>query len=538
MANLRIKDITTTASSTASGEYLAIDGLANGTRKLSATAPTFAGAVTATGGFVGALTGNADTVTTNANLTGPITSSGNATSIAAQTGTGTTFVTQASPTLTTPDIGTPSAGTVTNLSGTASININGTVGATTRAAGSFTTINVESAQASDASIDYQQIIKSTAAYNATPVAGILFQNKYNAAGNYAGMGGIDLGKENATDGNLAGYLAFHTRSGAGGVTEQMRIDSAGAITMVNGLAVTGTLSATQSIHWGTGGSTAAGSIYSDSNWGAILRAYTSSPSNADFLFQNSAGVTLMELDTSGLDVTGALTASTSIEATSGILRSSKAANDYGSLYLGAWGLDRVQFRSEAVNPGAGSGTGSGKLTIFTAANPTLTAAVEIGGTQAVRFNAYGAGTATFDSSGNITSVSDARAKDTIGDFTTGLAAIRQLQPKLYNWKPETGLVTTDVNASVYAQDLIAAGIPEAVSTTRTVNVTEEVTDDNGEKVQRQVLDSEGNPTTEIVDAESYSVNDRAVISVLINAVKELASKNDELESRIAALETK
>ena len=34
-------------------------------------------------------------------------------------------------TLTTPDIGTPSAGTVTNLTGTASININGTVGATT-----------------------------------------------------------------------------------------------------------------------------------------------------------------------------------------------------------------------------------------------------------------------------------------------------------------------------------------------------------------------------------------------------------------------
>jgi len=82
MANLRIKDITTTASSTASGEYLAIDGLANGTRKLSATAPTFAGAVTATGGFVGALTGNADTVTTNANLTGTVTSTGNTTAIA------------------------------------------------------------------------------------------------------------------------------------------------------------------------------------------------------------------------------------------------------------------------------------------------------------------------------------------------------------------------------------------------------------------------------------------------------------------------
>jgi hypothetical protein len=37
-------------------------------------------------------------------------------------------------------LGTPSSGTVTNLTGTASININGTVGATTAAAGTFTTV--------------------------------------------------------------------------------------------------------------------------------------------------------------------------------------------------------------------------------------------------------------------------------------------------------------------------------------------------------------------------------------------------------------
>lgn len=39
-------------------------------------------------------------------------------------------------------LGTPSSGTVTNLTGTASININGTVGATTPAAGTFTTATV------------------------------------------------------------------------------------------------------------------------------------------------------------------------------------------------------------------------------------------------------------------------------------------------------------------------------------------------------------------------------------------------------------
>jgi hypothetical protein len=55
--------------------------------------------------------------TLNANLTGPITSVGNATSVALQTGTGTKFVMDTAPTLVTPDIGTPSAGVATNLTG-------------------------------------------------------------------------------------------------------------------------------------------------------------------------------------------------------------------------------------------------------------------------------------------------------------------------------------------------------------------------------------------------------------------------------------
>ncbi len=80
---------------------------------------TFTQPITAdvTGTITGDVTGNADTVTTNANLTGPVTSVGNATSVAAQTGTGTTFVMNTSPTLVTPDIGTPSAGVLTNVTG-------------------------------------------------------------------------------------------------------------------------------------------------------------------------------------------------------------------------------------------------------------------------------------------------------------------------------------------------------------------------------------------------------------------------------------
>jgi len=62
-----------------------------------------------------------------------------AAAVTGETGTG-ALVFATSPTLVTPNLGTPSGGVVTNLTGTASININGTVGATTPNTGSFTTV--------------------------------------------------------------------------------------------------------------------------------------------------------------------------------------------------------------------------------------------------------------------------------------------------------------------------------------------------------------------------------------------------------------
>ena len=66
MADIRIKDLTTTASSTASDDFIAVDGTTNGTRKLNAFSPTFGGNATVTGtltvngatAFVGANTGS------------------------------------------------------------------------------------------------------------------------------------------------------------------------------------------------------------------------------------------------------------------------------------------------------------------------------------------------------------------------------------------------------------------------------------------------------------------------------------------------
>jgi hypothetical protein len=49
MADIRIKDLTTTASTTAADDFFAADGATNGTRKLSAYSPTFGGNATVGG---------------------------------------------------------------------------------------------------------------------------------------------------------------------------------------------------------------------------------------------------------------------------------------------------------------------------------------------------------------------------------------------------------------------------------------------------------------------------------------------------------
>jgi hypothetical protein len=123
-----------------------------------ATAATANGTVTGSGTTSGSntgdqtnITGNAATVTTNANLTGHITSTGNAavlgsftsaqlaTALTNETGSG-LAVFGTSPSLISPALGTPASGVVTNLTGTASININGTVGAGTPTTVAATTV--------------------------------------------------------------------------------------------------------------------------------------------------------------------------------------------------------------------------------------------------------------------------------------------------------------------------------------------------------------------------------------------------------------
>lgn len=73
------------------------------------------------------------------------------------------------------------------------------------------------------------ICEDTAAWDESPIAGVIFRGQHASNGARAFFSSVYGGKENSIDGDYAGYLAFATRpSGSTGV-EAVRIDSSGHV---------------------------------------------------------------------------------------------------------------------------------------------------------------------------------------------------------------------------------------------------------------------------------------------------------------------
>jgi len=153
-------------------------------------------------------------VGTTTNMAGALTYGG-VTLSNSVTGTG-SMVLATSPTLVTPALGTPSSGVVTNLTGTASININGTVGATTATTGTFTTLTA-TADSAFTSTGAVTISKGTVAQRpGSPAAGMLRFNDdsdefegYNGTA-WASVGGAALVNDTSTASNLFPLFANAT----------------------------------------------------------------------------------------------------------------------------------------------------------------------------------------------------------------------------------------------------------------------------------------------------------------------------------------
>jgi len=108
-----------------------------------------------------------------------------------ETGTG-ALVFANSPTLVTPALGTPASGVVTNLTGTASININGTVGATTPTTGAFTDVTTS----------------GTVTHNGGTANGVAYLNgsKVLTTGSALTFDGTNLGLGVTTNNNTPKYI--------------------------------------------------------------------------------------------------------------------------------------------------------------------------------------------------------------------------------------------------------------------------------------------------------------------------------------------
>ena len=115
-------------------------------------------------------------------------------------------------------------------------------------------------------------------------------------------------------------------------------------------------------------------------------------------------------------------------------------------------------------------------------------------TGAVQLSNYGAGAVQSDANGNLSVSSDERLKTMVGSFERGLEEILQLKPINYRWNAQSGLDQKGMYSGFSAQN-VQSVIPEAVGQ----------------------------------DQKGYlTLSDRPIIGALVNAIKELNTKNQAL----------
>jgi hypothetical protein len=135
-------------------------------------------------------------------------------------------------------------------------------------------LHVQGSPTTDGSIVFNQQLTATTAFNSSPQSGTMVSLKYNTGGDYAGLGGWSVIKENATDGNFAGAMLFHSRANGGAITERMRIDSSGNL-LVGGTSALGKTT----IYWD-----------SSAQQGITTRTSSGTFNGSPIQFLNSSGV--------------------------------------------------------------------------------------------------------------------------------------------------------------------------------------------------------------------------------------------------------
>ena len=204
-------------------------------------------------------------------------------------------------------------------------------------------------------------------------------------------------------------------------------------------AITGTdITASGSILWGSSGTYAAGSIYADSNWGAIFRAKTASPGSGIFMWANSAGTELMRISPTNNLLIGTTT----------------AINSYGRL-----GISGASAAGAGIMDFVNTGASTKKWQLGPDSNGNF---VAFNDATVGAYIAYGGTTWT-------PNVSDERLKNKVSDINNGLDAINKLQPLTFYYKnqeqtgiPSYGFFAQNVGYAIPDAQLISPKVDEVL----------------------------------------------------------------------------
>jgi hypothetical protein len=415
-----------------------------------------------------------------------------------------------SPTLTTPALGTPASGVVTNLTGTASININGTVGATTPSTGNFTTLGATGVATFSAGTVSAPAITTTGDTN----TGIFFP--------------------------AADTIAF-TEGGA----ESMRIDSSGNVgigtsspsTYSAKLVVTNTTTSTNLSLVNTSGVSNTNTVSTDyylpdnstglskvaiigvdntsatgNRYGNIYFSTSNAGAPAERMRITSGG----RVELSSLGVFRLQTGSTTMDCTPTAGATDSFVWNLSNASIFAWsqsGTERMRIDSSGnllVN--TTSQIGNGKISVL-AANGATAIGVRIvtNGNYGMQFQNASDTNVGFiqinSSSTQYSTSSDYRLKESIAPMTGALATVQALKPVTYNWK-----VDGSSSQGFIAHELQAV-VPECVT---------------GEK---DAVDSDGKPVYQGIDTSF-------LVATLTAAIQEQQAMIETLTTRLNALEGK
>jgi hypothetical protein len=179
------------------------------------------------------------------------------------------------------------------------------------------------------------------------------------------------------------------------------------------------------------------------------------------------------------------------------------------------------------------------------------AAMRLSSAGALQLNTYGAGTLTTDASGNVTAVSDLRLKTNVRPFTKGLAALRALPaPIMHGYTVASGLDQQRDDYAGFGLDAaFEAVLPEAVGRMKVVRDATP-TPEAAARIAQQAAALKAweaqeektgpRPVVDVLKADDVVVtydpdpprtfSERALLALLVNAVKELAAEVEALRA--------